>query len=394
MMNKIKFINKIKYSKFLFWLYNRLGSIIINILKVFVKTDDKLIVFVSFGGRRFDDSPRCIYETMIEDERFSDYRLFWAFIEPDSFNIPNGNKIRTDTPYYYYMLLKARCWITNSGVERGLSFTGKKSFYLNTWHGTAVKKMGTDLTQNNASFKSKSARIDLMLAQGQYDVDLFSRVFGIPVSSFRITGLPRNDELFINNNSEVKHYIKHNMGIPDGKKVILYAPTFREYTKDSGNNVIQSVPLSFERLKRELGDEYVFLLRAHYEVLKVLDIQEDSFLHNVSSYPNLNDLMIVSDLLISDYSSIFFDYSILEKPMLCYAYDYQEYQDKRGLYFDIREALQSYIVDEDSLIEEVKNASLKPEEYKRRTVSFRSGFVTEYGDASRKCVDIIFNAIQ
>ena len=392
-MRRIEIINRIKYNKCLFGLYNRFGSIIIDILKLFVRTDDRLIVFVSFGGRRFDDSPRCIYEKMIEEERFSDYRLVWAFIEPDSFIIPQGDKIRIDTPKYYLMLLKARCWVTNSGVERGLSFSGKKSFYLNTWHGTAVKKMGIDLTQSNASFKSKSAKIDIMLAQGQYDVDLFSRVFGIPVSSFRITGLPRNDELFINNNSEVKHYIKHNMGIPDGKKVILYAPTFREYTKDSGNNVIQSVPLSFERLKRELGDEYVFLLRAHYEVLKVLDIQEDSFLHNVSSYPNLNDLMIVSDLLISDYSSIFFDYSILEKPMLCYAYDYQEYQDKRGLYFDIREALQSYIVDEDSLIEEVKNASLKPEEYKRRAVLFRSGFVAEYGEASKKCVDIIYDAI-
>lgn len=393
-MTALELINKVKYSKLLYNLYFRVGGDMLGIAKLFVRPEDKLIVFVSFGGKKYDDSPRCIYEKIIEDHRFDDYRLVWAFIEPDNHSIPRGEKIKIDTPKYFITLLKARCWVTNSGVERGLSFTGKNTFYLNTWHGTAIKKMGNDINSQTASFKSKarSSHVDVMLAQGQYDVDLFSRVFNIPADRFRITGLPRNDELVICNNQEVKASLKRKLGIPDNKKVILYAPTYREYSKDSGSNVVQRFPISFNKLKSALGDECVFLLRAHYEVLRVLDVKEDSFLRNVSSYPNLNELMLVSDVLVSDYSSIFFDYSILGRPMLCYAYDYQEYQDKRGLYFDVRDALKSNINNEEALVEELSKALSNPESFIPLTVSFRSKYVTEYGNASKASADIIYEA--
>ena len=391
----MELINKVKYSKFLYNLYYRIGGGLLKVARPFVHSEDNLIVFVSFGGKKYDDSPRCIYERIIEDARFDAYRLVWAFIEPDKHSIPRGEKIRIDTPKYFITLLKARCWVTNSGVERGLSFTGKNAFYLNTWHGTAIKKMGNDIGSQTTSFKSKSrsSHVDVMLAQGQYDVDLFSRVFNIPAERFRITGLPRNDELALRNNQEVKASLMRKLGIPENKKVILYAPTYREYSKDEGSNVVQRFPISFNKLKTALGDGCVFLLRAHYEVLRVLDVKEDSFLKNVSSYPNLNELMLVSDVLVSDYSSIFFDYSILGRPMLCYAYDYQEYQDKRGLYFDVREALASDIKDDDALIEEIGRALSDPESFVPVTVGFRSKYVTEYGNASKASADIIYESI-
>ena len=394
-MTALELINKVKYSKLLYNLYFRVGGGMLRVARLFVRPEDKLIVFVSFGGKKYDDSPKCIYDRIIEDTRFDDYRLVWAFIEPGKHEIPRGEKIKIDTPKYFITLLKARCWVTNSGVERGLSFTGKNTFYLNTWHGTAIKKMGNDINSQTASFKSKakSSHVDVMLAQGQYDVDLFSRVFNIPAERFRITGLPRNDELAIRNNREVKASLKRKLGIPDNKKVILYAPTYREYSKDAGSNVVQRFPISFDKLRMALGDGCVFLLRAHYEVLRVLDVKEDSFLRNVSSYPNLNELMLVSDVLVSDYSSIFFDYSILGRPMLCYAYDYQEYQDKRGLYFDVRDALRSNIDDDDALIEEICKALSNPESFIPVTVSFRSKYVTEYGNASKASADIIYEAV-
>ena len=393
-MSNLSFINTVKYSRWLYFLYYYVGSFLILLIKCFVKADDRIIVFMSFGGRRFDDSPKSIYDAILTDKRFDEYHLIWAFISPDLFFIPRGSKIRTDTLKYFITLLKARVWITNSSVERGLSFSGKKAFCLNTWHGTAMKKMGKDIRVDSKSFKSLAKEsIDIMLAQGQYDVELFSRVFNIPKNKFRITGLPRNDELVFKNNSGYINSVRNSLNIPEGKKVILYAPTFREYSKDQGHNVVQSIPLSFDRLKRDMGDDFVFLLRAHYEVIKVLDIHEDSFLRNVSSYPYLNDLMLISDVLISDYSSVFFDYSILGRPMLCFAYDYNEYKENRGLYFDVREALQSNITNEESLTEEVMGAISQPDLYRQRAERFRSKFVTEYGDASRKCLDIIFNAI-
>ena len=394
-MKALELINRVKYSRTLYSLYYHICSSIMRLAKFFVRTDDKLIVFVSFGGKKYDDSPRCIYEGILSDKRFDDYKLVWAFLNPGEHTIPRGEIIRIDSVKYFKTLLRARCWVTNSGVERGLSFSGKHTFYLNTWHGTALKKMGTDIGSHTKSFhsKSKSSKVDIMLAQGQYDVDLFSRVFRIDPHRFRITGLPRNDELVKNDNPAVIMSIRHKLGIPDNKKVILYAPTFREYTKDSHSNVIHNVPLSFSKLQDALGEECVLLVRAHYEVIKLFGVNEDSFVRNVSSYPNLNELMLVSDLLVSDYSSIFFDYSILRRPMICYAYDYQEYQDKRGMYFDIREALHSFVKDEDNLIEEIKKVLASPDTYISNVDSFRNRYVTEYGHATEKTLDIIYDSI-
>ena len=191
----ISLINRIKYSKLLYKLYYHCGNIAIAILKLFVNPQKDTIVFVSFGGRKYDDSPRCIYEYMLNDSRFDNYKFIWAFIDPDKHAIARGRKIKIDSFKYYKTLLSARCWITNSSVERGLSFKGKDVFYFNTWHGTPIKKMGSDIGDSSQAFASKGreSSIDIMLAQGQYEADIFSRVFNIDIDKFRIIGLPRND---------------------------------------------------------------------------------------------------------------------------------------------------------------------------------------------------------
>ncbi len=351
------------------------------------------MVFVSFGGRKYDDSPRAIFESIIRNKLFDDFELVWAFIEPEKHDVPRAVKIRIDTPKYFLTLLRSRVWITNSSMTRGLHFKGKNTFLLNTWHGSAIKRMGTDIDGSNTSFKiSGENQTDIMLAQGEYDVKLFSRVFGIIPEKFRITGLPRNDELVWNNNSEVQLELKKKLGIAEKKKIILYAPTYREFNKDALNNCVMEAPIDVELWRRELGDDYVLLFRAHYEVVKLLNVSDDGFVKNVSSYPQLNDLILVSDLLVSDYSSIFFDYAITGKPMFCYAYDYERYSRERGLYFDIREKLGcEHLEDEKKLIEAIKTIEIH--ERKAVTESFRSQYVQEYGNASEKAAAIIFKAI-
>lgn len=120
-----------------------------------------------------------------------------------------------------------------------------------------------------------------------------------------------------------------------------------------------------------------------------MNLDENDFIKNVSSYPNLNELMIVSDMLISDYSSIFFDYSVQDKPMLCFTYDYEKYASKRGMYFDIREKLDSNNIDEDNLIKAIETIdTTKAIEITRK---FRKEFVEQSGNASKMSVDIIWN---
>lgn len=390
-MNQLSLINRVKYSKIIYSLYYNIGSLLIRLMKLFVRTDDKLIVFASFGGRKYDDSPKAIYEAMLKDNRFDGYSLVWAFMQPDKFEIPRGEKVKIDTFKYYKKLLSARVWVTNSSMNRGLDFAGKHTFELNTWHGSAIKRMGADINKGNTSFGLKSSKKneDVMLAQGEYDVDVFTKAFSRPRGSFRVIGLPRNDEL-AHVTKDIQDAMKQQLGISPNKKVILYAPTFREYDKDSGNNVILIPPIDLQLWKEELGKDYVLLFRAHYEVAKVMGIEDNDFVKNVSSYPSLNDLMIASDMLISDYSSMFFDYAIQGKPMLCYCYDYEKYAIKRGMYFDIREWLPS-ASEEIELLKLIKTTDVN--EKSEATKRFQKKYVTEFGSASQKSLDIIYEKI-
>lgn len=392
----ISLINRIKYSPILYKIYSFVGGIGIAGLKVFIKSNPKLIVFVSFGGRNFGDSPKAIYEEMISDPRFSSFEFVWAFIDPARHETGNrGRKIKIDTLEYFWTLLKARCWVTNSSVGRGLSFSGKKTFYFNTWHGTPIKKMGSDIAGDNLSFKIKEKRvspIDLMLAQGNYEADIFSRVFNIPRDCFAVIGLPRNDELIRDDKKSRVEELRKKLEIPSGKKVILYAPTFREYSQDSHSGCIARPPVDFKKWEEEIGTDYILLFRAHYEVVRVLDVEFGDFARDVSDYPSLNELMLVSDMLVSDYSSVFFDYSVLGRPMLCFAYDYDVYQEKRGVYFDIREELLCKdLGNEEALLSEIKRLNYKERSQVAR--KFKERYVDAAGTAAKASADIIFQRI-
>lgn len=378
-------VNKVKHSKGLYSFYYVCGNAVLGILKLIVKPDNNLILFVSFGGKKFDDSPRAIYEMMLQDSRFRNKKLVWAFLKPEETPVPGDQKIKIDTLRYYTIALKARVWITNSSIERGLTFRGKHTFFLNTWHGSAIKKMGSDIASTNEGFKKKgNSQVDIMAAQGEFDVDVFSKVFGIPRERFRIIGLPRNDRL-AHHDEAYRTRLRNELNLPLEKKVILYAPTYREYEFDC-RGVYQTIPLNIEELKKSLNDDYMLLFRAHHAVARHLAIKDDDCVRDVSFYPKLEDLMIASDLLVSDYSSIFFDYSIMAKPMLCFTYDYDKYVSERGVYFDIREKLPSAAT-QNGLVELLN--SLDFESATSRTVAFRDSYVTTYGHATEMTLDII-----
>lgn len=377
----------VKYVKWIYSLYFYLGTFALKVLKLFVRPDDKLILFISFGGRKFDDSPKAIYDQMIKDPRYDGYKIVWAFINPDAFNIPVGEKVKCDTLAYFKTALKARVWISNSTVERGLSFKGKNTFYFDTWHGTPIKKMGSDVSSSGKSFKGKGNwAVDYFTCQGEFEADVFGRVFrSVGRENMHVIGLPRND-VYANYTKEYMLSLREKMSIPANKKVILYAPTFREYDKTDSMEVKVSVPMQLEKWRKELGEDYVLLFRAHYEVAKGLNIKDDDFVREMSGYPQLEDLMIVSDILISDYSSIFFDYSIMPKPMLTFCYDYEKYASERGMYFDIRERLPG-ADNEDDLLALIKNGNT--DEQIAKTRAFQQKYVTAFGSATQQSLDVI-----
>src|SRR5699024_3422663 len=378
----------IKLNKVINKSYYYIGSILMNLIKIFVKTDRKLILFVSFGGKQYNDSPKAIYEAMINDSRFKDYNIVWAFKEPNKVNMPGrALKVKIDSIKYFLITLKARIWVSNAPIERRLNYKGKKTFYFCTWHGTPIKKIGKEVSSSSPIIYEKS-KYDVITAQGEFDVEIFSKSFNIEKESIVRTGLPRNDVLANSPENQVIN-IKRKLNISCDKKVILYCPTYRDW---QGNNM--DINIDFNKWYKKLGDDYIVLLRTHAKVSNTIlktDIPDD-FLYDLSQYDELNDLMLISDLLITDYSSLVIDYSILEKPILCYTYDFEKYQNERGMYFDIRDYLLGGSITEDELLNLIKNFSIS--ESIERVKELKSKFVQYYGNASRQSLDIIYETLQ
>lgn len=388
---KNEMMKMVKTSSGIKKVYNKVGSGLVRLVGLFVFQDDKLILFNSFGGKKYDDSPKAIFEFLKEDERFEDYKFVWAFHQPDRYDVPGAKVIKTDNLKYFLTALKAHVWITNSGIERGLSFKKKGTIYINTWHGTPIKYMGSDEYKIKPT-QMPVCKFDRQNAQSKFEADIFSRVFNIPYERMLTCGYPRNDVL-VNNDLETQNKYKKKLNIPSDKKVLLYAPTFREYERDDNRNCVLKPPVNFEKWRSVLGNEYVVLMRCHYEIAKLLNVGMDGvFVKDVSDYPILNDLMLASDVLISDYSSIIFDFAILDRPVIVYTYDFDTYREKRGMYIDVREELLGGSVTEDELLETIKTIDKK--DAIERVRAFRRKYVTEYGNATKGTVDTIWELLQ
>lgn len=377
-MHKLK--EFIKGHKWIYTIYYYVMSLFVNILKLFVKTDNKLILFVSYGGRHYSDSPRVIYEAMLKDNRFKDYKLVWAFADPNKYNISGSIKI--DTLKYYKTALAARCWVTNVMIERALNFSGKKTYYFFTTHGILVKCDGPDLKQYKFSSKAPH-RYDCCLSQSEYEKKIEMRMFDLTEDKIKMVGYPK-DDIFVNYTEEYRNEIRKKLGISEDKKIILYAPTFRE-----DKDLQETFEMNIEKWRKGLSDKYVLLYRAH-PVVSAENKKNDNFFYDMTDYEVVEDLMIVSDMLVSDYSGIIFDYCIMHKPIYLWTYDYDAYQERRGLYFDIRKELPGS-GEESEVIKLIANHDWKkpmPE-----VKAFQEKYETIYGKGTENSLNLIYENI-
>lgn len=386
-MSRIRVINFLKnHPKALsfVWAVGRLG---LKVISVFISPKSNKMLFVSFGGRKFDDSPKALYDEISKRESFKGWDLVWGFVNPEEHKVNIGRKVRIDTPRYFYELLSSKVWIDNSGaIDRGVGLKNNKRVVINTWHGTPLKKIGGD-EHSGAMATKKKGKVDaatIRCAQSEYDREIFQRIFNASKESFILCDLPRNDELLNYSKKEIQD-IRSSINIPVGKKIILYTPTYREYLMTSSYGLYIAPPITLNKWKEQLGGEYVLLMRAHYAVTEALDIKEDDFIKDVSNYPSLNDLYVIADLMISDYSSTYFDYSILDRPMYCFAYDYEEYIEKRGLYLKLEDVLPCNInYNEDDLLGEIIISN--KDEYSLKTKKFHERFAPYAGNASQTII--------
>lgn len=376
-----KIVNILKTNKIIYLFYNKLFSFILQFIGIFIKTDDNLILFNAFGGKKYDDSPKAIYEYMKKNDKYKNYKLIWALNNKDEVDV-NIKCVKNNSIKFFLIALKAKYWITNSSMERGLKFKKKNTIYINTWHGSVIKKI--DMKKDRLVFKV--SKPDYLFAQSRLDIEYFSEKWNYPKEKIVLSGYPRNDDLCNVTREEIIK-IKEKLKLPLNKKVLLYAPTFRDYDFNS-NGCYITPPIDLAKWKNKLSSEYVLLIRTHYEISNVLNINENEFVKDFSDYPCLNDLLKISDIMISDYSSIMIDFSILERPIYCFAYDYDKYQKERGTAYNLKTELPNGIVtNEDELIKEIEICNFQ--EQKLKTINFKKRHVEVSGNATKYIDKII-----
>lgn len=202
------------------------------------------------------------------------------------------------------------------------------------------------------------------------------------------SGLPRNDELYRVTEDE-RTQLKQKLGLPLDKKVIMYAPTWRD-SVDNGKSCSLCPPLNVVKWEKELGKEYVILFRMHAYTNKLMGLEFNEVIRDYSSYPAINELFKVADLLISDYSAAIFDYAILERPIISFAYDYEEYRDLRGLYIDMEKDMPNGICrTEDDVIQHIKTMNYEIECAKTKAM-IKNKYLEFGGNATLMCIEKLF----
>lgn len=376
--------------------------------------DDKLVIFESFMGRRYSDSPRAIYEYMLNSSKYEDYHFIWTIrgtVIDDYQFLENNDRttvIQYGTEQYYKTFAEAGYWITNSRIVNEL-IPREGQVYVQCWHGTPLKRLAYDIeVSGNNELHNKNellklysidaAKYTYMISPSAFCTEKFTSAFNLKELGkediFIEEGYPRND--FLSNYTlDDANRVRDVMGIPNGKKVILYAPTWRDDQHVSGTGYVFDNPIDFDKMREMFADEYVVVFRPHYFIANEFNFENyEGFVYNAALYPEINDLYIIADVLITDYSSVFFDYSILRRPILFYMYDLEQYQDTiRGFYISLDDLPGPIVVKEDDLFDKIKcmDEWSSSEEYRKKYEVFSERFTyLDDGKASERVVKRIF----
>lgn len=375
------------------------------------KVNNNMVIFESYMGRNYSCSPKAIYEEMLKNEKFKNFEFIWAFKKPEKYKnndkLKNCKIVKYGSKKYYEYYSKAKYWVTNSRLPEHI-VKKPEQVYIQCWHGTPLKRLGHDIiVESKNALNSKNEiikkyiddakRYTYMLSPSRYATNKFISAFNLKkLNKENIIieeGYPRNDILYNYKKSDVNR-IKKELNIPNNKKIILYAPTWRDDQHTTGKGYTYKPEVDFDYLKEKLEKEYIILFRAHYFVANKFDFSKyQNFIFDVSKIDDINDLYIISDILITDYSSVFFDYANLKRPIIFFMYDLEFYKNKlRGFYLELEELPGDIVENEEEIINIINNMDDYNIKNKEKYEKFNEKFnYLDDGNAARRIIEKIFN---
>jgi len=375
------------------------------------RLDRKQVVFDAFMGKKYADSPKEIFEYMLHDKKYKDYtfvwilgksvRKFWRFyLNPRVKIVPYGTK------EYFRSYARAKYWVTNSRLQL-IQKTHSEQVYLQCWHGTPLKRLGHDiLTEGSGENKytndeiskqydDETKKLDYFVSPSQFASNCFRSAFALDkfgkTNAIIEEGYPRNDPLVNTTDRDIQR-LRKKYQIPRGKKTILYAPTWRDDSREDGRYVYKPVT-DFDYLRDKLSDEWVILFRPHYFIANTFNFRKyEGFIYDVSDIEDINELYLISDVLMTDYSSVFFDYANLKRSMIFYMYDLEHYaKDLRGFYLDLKTLPGDIVKTEKEIVGILKDTLKYEEKHQKQYQAFHDKFnYLDDGEATKRVAGRIF----
>ncbi|MCP3029192.1 CDP-glycerol glycerophosphotransferase family protein [Halobacillus sp. A5] len=314
-----------------------LSYLIIYFFNSFPIKKNKVFLF-SYYGSQYGCNPKYITEYMLQHNN-SKFDVVWAFNDPEAYNLdPRIRKVKVMSIKYFYELCTSKIIITNFRTT-DLFVKRKKQYYIQTWHSSMrLKQIEKDAEETLPEHyvkmaKRDSKQCDLLLSGCENSTDIFRRAYWYNGEIFK-HGTPRNDLLFGGRSGS--DLVKQNLNLSDNTKVLFYAPTFRR------KNDTSVYDLDYQQLRQSLtqrfGGEWTILVKFHPHLLSLKGERMGEGVINVTDYSDIQELLFISDALITDYSSLMFDYAITKRPCFLYVPDLEEYMRKdRKLYFNVVE---------------------------------------------------------
>lgn len=340
---------------------------------------ENVILFETFMAKNYSDSPKYIYEYIAQNH--PEYECVWAI--NDGAKIPYGAKtVKRFSFQYAYYLAVSKYLVFN--VRPPLWYRKREEqVFLETWHGTPLKRLVFDqeeVTSASPKYKQQFYRQrkdwDFLVSANPFSTKTFRSCF-LYEGEMLEYGYPRNDILYWPNKDEIAQQLKEKLGIPKAKKTILYAPTWRDDQHYGSGQYKFELALDLKLMKERLQDDYVVLLRTHHYISDHIDVSGlEDFVINLSSYDDISEIYLISDICITDYSSVFFDYANLKRPILFYTYDFDKYKNQlRGFYIDMNtEVPGPLLYTSEQVVQAIEDIDEITEEYKERYDQFYDRF--------------------
>jgi len=353
--------------------------------------DPHLAVFAAYWYRGYQCNPRAIYERALET--VPGLRGVWV-VNPDRVHtIPDGvEHVVAGTRAYFDVLARASVLVNNVNYPNHL-VKRPGTTHVMTHHGTPLKRMGLDLQGTDTrdgridfdALLRRCARWDYSVAANPHSAAVWERAYPGSYASL-VVGYPRNDAL-ASATSDQAARIRRSLGIADDRRALLYAPTHRDHVHGELPHV------DVLALARDLGEEWVVLSRLHHLYDDGRAAGGGQVL-DVTAHPSIEDLCIAADVLVTDYSSVMFDYAVLDRPIVVHAPDWDDYRDARGVYFDLlAEPPGTVVRTQAELAAALRSGAALGEEAARARTRFRERFCAlEDGHASDRVIAAVWPA--